>query len=137
MSDQDFTECVIRKKHPKGSMPVGTTAETVRKFDAGSNKQGGGHPDFRTIEKSELVKPVTSTHDMALQIQKARLAKIIGGKVMLQSDLDKACGFPKGTVAKYENATAIVNPLETQKMSRVLGIQIKNPPKPKVKRVDE
>ena len=74
---------------------------------------------------------------MSLQIQKARLAKIIGGNVMLQSDLDKACRFPKGTVAKYENSTAIVNPLETQKMSRILGIKIKNPPKPKVKSVDE
>lgn len=137
MSYQDFTPVVIRRVQPKGSVPVGASAEAVRKFDAGSNKQGGGHPDFRKIEESELVKPVTSTHDMALQIQRARLAKDVGGKVMTQSDLDKACGFPKGTVAKYENSTAIVNPLETQKMSRILGVQIKNPPKPKAKRVDE
>lgn len=137
MSHQDFTPVVIHRKLPTGSVPVGASAEAVRKFNAGSNKQGGVRTDFRKIEESELLKLVISTYDMALQIQRARLAKNIGGNVMTQSDLDKACGFTKGTVAKYENSTAIVNHLETQKMSRILGIQLKNPPKPKVTRVDE
>jgi len=138
MDHQDWKQVVITKKAPRAAASTASASGPAKKFSAGSNRQSGPLSDFKKIEESDITKLVTSTRDMGLTIQRARMAlSEKTGKSVLQTDLDNMCGFPRGTVASYENGTAIVNPLQTQKMSLILGVPIKNPPKPKVVRGDE
>lgn len=127
-SHQDWSPIVVRRSELPGA-PRPT--ETVKKVTGGINKQTDRPSGaMRKIEETESYKePAKSTLEMANTIQRARLDK--KPDPMSQQDLDKACGFPKGTVAAYENRTAIIIPTQTQKMSVVLGVPIKNPPKKK------
>lgn len=122
MSHQDWSTVVV-KRTDTSKIPK----ESVKKFTAGTNKQSAPTTNFKKLEESDsMTKPQTSTREMANIIQRARI-----DKKMTQDELNIACNFPKGTIAAYEKCTAIVNPSQTSKMSRILGVAIKNPPKPK------
>lgn len=96
--------------------------DIVAKSTAAKNKQTSTGMDARVIENTEIGTLPTATHDLAQQIQQARVAKKLS-----QVQLNQACNFTKGTVGNYESSRAIVNVAELQKMSKILGIILKKP----------
>jgi ribosome-binding protein aMBF1 (putative translation factor) len=96
--------------------------EIIAKSTVVKNKQTSTGMDARVIENTEIGTLPTATHDLAQQIQQARMAK-----KLTQVQLNQACNFTKGTVGDYESSRAIVNVTELQKMSKILGTILKKP----------
>jgi putative transcription factor len=67
------------------------------------------------------MKIATVTHSLQLQLQQARAAK-----GWTQKQLAQACSIPDTTVRDYENGRAIPNPQDIVKMSRALGVTLRN-----------
>lgn len=124
MNHQDWTSVVINKS--KG--PV--QKDIVEKTGAAKNSQPSTSQDAKVLANlantDEIVVPLTASKAVGSQIRDARMSEGNKQKKKLsQNDLDKLCGFPAKTVQKYENNTAIYNQQEVDKMSKILGMQIK------------
>lgn len=61
------------------------------------------------------------THSLKTQIQQGRQAR-----GMTQKQLAKMCNFPDGVIRDYENGTAIPTQMHLNRISRAIGITLRN-----------
>lgn len=92
----------------------GAPVQTVKKFDAGSNKKTAGAViNMRKLDKG-------TEPDTPRQIQRARL-----GKKMSQPDLAKQINQRPQVVPEYENGKAVSNQTVLAKMEKALGVKLR------------
>ncbi|XP_020582421.1 multiprotein-bridging factor 1c [Phalaenopsis equestris] len=134
---QDWDPVVLSKRKPKGAdlkdpkavnnaIRSGAAVETVKKFDAGSNKKGASaasQPAINARKLDELTEPSALDRvpaDIRLAIQKARLEK-----KMSQAELAKQINERAQVVQDYESGKAVPKPALLAKMERVLGVKLR------------
>lgn len=123
-SHQNWDPIVINRK-PKAIINNNPTKSTKKPHNTSqvtvSNKNVTALPRniVNDFDPENMIKPATSTGELARAIQNARTAKN-----MKQTDLDNACSFPKNTVRDYEKGTAKINHLQINKMETVLGVTL-------------
>ena len=85
------------------------------------------------FDPENIKRVITSNHDLGKAIQSARRKKVLNSSAfavtMTQSELDKACNFPKNTVRAYENGTATVIPEQLNTLNRILCVTLPRPKK--------
>lgn len=92
----------------------GAPVQTVKKFDAGSNKKtAGAVVNMRKLDEG-------TEPDTPRQIQRARL-----GKRMSQPDLAKQINQRPQVVPEYENGKAVPNRTVLAKMEKALGVKLR------------
>lgn len=129
---QDWEPVVLHKSKPKAqdlrnpkavnqALRSGAEIQTVKKFDAGSNKKTAPVVNARKLdegtEPAALDKVPTEVRHA---IQKARLEK-----KMSQSELAKQINERPQVVQEYENGKAVPNQAVLAKMERVLGVKLR------------
>jgi len=122
INNQDWKEVIIRPK-PAKTIPL---KNPLSKPHANKNIQHIPSVDARKIEK--VLDDVESTgaviqnvsYNLSIQIQQARQKK-----KWTRKDLANACSLTENTIRDYENGSCIPNQNEINKMSRVLGVQLK------------
>lgn len=123
MEHQDWTEVVFKKKITNKKTQF-SNEDKVLKYDAGRNRQNQIVTPAKKIEEKiendEYTAPKIS-HEMQLQIQQARQAKN-----WTQKQLAQACNIQMSIIRYYENGTAYPNQQDIQKMSKALGVVLKN-----------
>ncbi|GAB4813209.1 hypothetical protein N2152v2_000255 [Parachlorella kessleri] len=138
LNGQDWDSVVIRKKAPTAkdaksatavnqAIRAGAQVETLKKFDAGSNKHGAGPIKHATKleQETEVFEHEHVSTELKKQIQQARIAK-----KLTQAQLAQLINEKPQIINEYENGKAIPNPQILSKMSRVLGVTLrKNPGK--------
>ncbi len=119
MENQDWTPQVIRKSYTKeeAKQKFGTT---VKKTNTPNSQTQQGTP-LHKIEADDF-KPKIVSRNMGLQIEQGRLAKKWN-----QEQLAREAQLPVSIIKTYEkpNDSTVINHQYIQKISRVLGIQIK------------
>ncbi|KAI0497911.1 hypothetical protein KFK09_021149 [Dendrobium nobile] len=104
----------------------GAEIETVKKFDAGSNKKGSSAASQPAMnarkldEQTEQAALDRVSADLRLAIQKARLDKKIS-----QAELAKQINERAQVVQDYESGKAVPNQALLGKMERVLGVKLR------------
>lgn len=97
--------------------------EIVPTTTGGKNSNSSG-PLIKDTD--DIVVPEVTSRAVGHQIRDARTSESNKqNKKLTQSELDKLCNLPTGTIQKYENNTAIYNQNEIDKISRALGVVIK------------
>ncbi|KAM0974634.1 multiprotein-bridging factor 1c-like [Malus sylvestris] len=128
---QDWEPVVLQKK-PKSSalrdpkavnqaIRSGAPVQTIKKFDAGSNKKTA--PVFSVKKLEEAAEPAALDRvstEVRLAIQKARLEK-----KMSQAELAKRINERPQVVQEYENGKAVPNQAVLAKMERVLEVKLR------------
>lgn len=132
---QDWETVVIRKKplnnaQLKDEAAVnqarrsGAAIDTVKKFNAGSNKAPTATTTGLNASKldaeTEDFKHVKVSSELKQQIIKART-----DKKMTQAQLAQAMNEKPQIIQEYESGKAIPNPQILAKMSRILGVTLK------------
>lgn len=133
---QDWEPVVLRKQKPRTSdrksakvvnnaMRTGVPVETVKKFDAGTNKKTGSAagPVVHARKLDETTEPAALEKvgtEVRVAIQKARL-----GKKMSQAELAKQINERVQVVQEYESGKAVPNQAVLAKMERVLGVKLR------------
>ncbi|CAL0332538.1 unnamed protein product [Lupinus luteus] len=130
---QDWNPVVLHKSKPKAhdlrnpkavnqALRTGAEVQTIKKFDAGSNKKTAG-PVIYARKLDEAAEPA-ALEKVAVEvrhaIQKARLEK-----KMSQSELAKLINERNQVVQEYENGKAVPNQLVLAKMEKVLGVKLR------------
>jgi len=107
----------------------------VLKKTATQNKTSKFQPSEQSIRDKKIenneIMLQTSSITLRKQIQQARAAK-----ALTQDQLNVQCNFPKGTIQRYENGSAIVNNAHVNKMSRILNVKLSAPKPIKIKNDD-
>ncbi|KAE9586041.1 hypothetical protein Lal_00009903 [Lupinus albus] len=130
---QDWNPVVLHKSKPKAhdlrnpkavnqALRTGAEVQTVKKFDAGSNKKTGG-PVIYGRKLDEAGEPAAFEKvavEVRHAIQKARLEK-----KMSQSELAKLINERNQVVQEYENGKAVPNQVVLAKMEKVLGVKLR------------
>jgi putative transcription factor len=133
---QDWEPVVLRKQKPKSSelksskvvnnaMRTGVPIETVKKFDAGTNKKTSSTagPAVYARKLDETTEPAAFERvgtEVRAAIQKARLAK-----KMSQAELAKQINERVQVVQEYESGKAVPNQAVLAKMERVLAVKLR------------
>ncbi|KAM1201549.1 hypothetical protein ACFX2J_017635 [Malus domestica] len=128
---QDWEPVVLQKK-PKSSalrdpkavnqaIRSGAPVQTIKKFDAGSNKKTAPVVSVKKLE--EAAEPAALDRvstEVRLAIQKARLEK-----KMSQAELAKRINERPQVEQEYENGKAVPNQAVLAKMERVLEVKLR------------
>ncbi|KAM1090111.1 hypothetical protein ACFX13_018073 [Malus domestica] len=128
---QDWEPVVLQKK-PKSSalrdpkavnqaIRSGAPVQSIKKFDAGSNKKTAPVVSVKKLE--EAAEPAALDRvstEVRLAIQKARLEK-----KMSQAELAKRINERPQVVQEYENGKAVPNQAVLAKMERVLEVKLR------------
>ncbi|KAF7813817.1 multiprotein-bridging factor 1c [Senna tora] len=129
---QDWEPVVLYKSKPKAqdlrnpkavnqALRSGAEVQTIKKFDAGSNKKTAPVKNARKLEEetepAALEKVATEVRHA---IQKARLEK-----KMSQAEVAKQINERPQVVQEYENGKAVPNQAVLAKMERVLGVKLR------------
>ncbi|KAH0448101.1 hypothetical protein IEQ34_021901 [Dendrobium chrysotoxum] len=134
---QDWDPVVLTRRKPKSAdlkdpkvvnnaIRSGAEIETVKKFDAGSNKKGSSaasQPAMNARKLDEQTEPAALDRvsvDLRLAIQKARL-----DKKMSQAELARQINERAQVVQDYESGKAVPNQAFLAKMERVLGVKLR------------
>lgn len=129
---QDWNTVVINrsKAGPKRSATAtdaarakvdGADVETLRKFNAGGNKQRAGPSNAAKIDaEGEDFHHKALDPKVKLRIQQARNAK-----QWTRADLAKAINEREGVIVEYENGKAIPNQQILAKMEKALGVKLR------------
>ncbi|XP_068647530.1 multiprotein-bridging factor 1c [Aristolochia californica] len=129
---QDWEPIVLRKSKPKSydlrdpkavnqALRTGASIQTVKKFDAGSNKKAAPVVSARKLDvETEPASFGRVSPEVRQAIQKARLAK-----EMSQAELAKLINERPQVVQEYENGKAVPNQMILSKMERVLGVKLR------------
>ncbi|VVA98442.1 unnamed protein product [Arabis nemorensis] len=133
---QDWEPVVLHKSKQKSqdlrdpkavnaALRTGVSVQTVKKFDAGSNKKGKSTaaPVKNPKKLEEETEPSAIDRvkaEVRLTIQKARLEK-----KMSQADLAKQINERTQVVQEYENGKAVPNQAVLAKMEKVLGVKLR------------
>lgn len=125
---QDWDPLVIRRVHKSTDekLKAGELTKVPKSQAPNSKASVLSKSVLNDFDPENVTKPATSTREIGLAIQQARMAKS-----MSQADLDKKCSFPKGTVQAYENGTAIANNAVIAKMETALDARLPRLPKKK------
>ncbi|GAV79506.1 HTH_3 domain-containing protein/MBF1 domain-containing protein [Cephalotus follicularis] len=129
---QDWDPVVLHKSKPKAqdtrnpkavnqAMRIGAPVQTIKKFDAGSNKKTAPVVNARKLD--EAAEPAALDRvspDVRQAIQKARLEK-----KMSQVELAKQINERPQVVQEYENGKAVPSQAVLSKMERVLGVKLR------------
>lgn len=122
MEHQDWTEVVFKKKQT--DKKSSTDENKVPKYEAGKNRQTKYVTPAKKIEEKiandEYTAPKISYH-LQLQIQQARQTKN-----WTQKQLAQVCNIQMSIIRDYENGTAYPNHQDILKMSKALGVVLKN-----------
>ena len=129
---QDWEPAVLHKSKPKAqdlrdpkavnkAIRSGAPVQTVKKFDAGSNKKTAPIVNARKLEEgtepAALDKVSTEVRQL---IQKARLEKKLS-----QAELAKQINERPQVVQEYESGKAVPNQMVLAKMEKVLGVKLR------------
>ena len=124
---QDFSQTILRStnaplnyKEKEGK----ATNETIKKFNAGTNKSANTGFNASKIEENAEEGDLhhkTVSYDLKLQIQRARQ-----DKGMTQKELATKCNLAHNIIIDYESGKIIPNHNHLQMMSKVLGVTLKN-----------
>uniref|UniRef100_A0A2P2IN53 HTH cro/C1-type domain-containing protein n=1 Tax=Rhizophora mucronata TaxID=61149 RepID=A0A2P2IN53_RHIMU len=129
---QDWEPVVLRKaktkvkdlRDPKAvnqALRTGAMVQTIKKFDAGSNKKAAPAVNVRKLDdETEPVARDRMTTEVRQAIQKARLEK-----KMSQAELAKRINAQPKVVQEYENGKAVPNQAVLAKMEKVLGVKLR------------
>ncbi|PON94530.1 Transcription regulator, DNA-binding [Trema orientale] len=132
---QDWEPVVLHKSKPKAqdlrepkavnqALRSGAAVQTVKKFDAGSNKKSSASATVVNARKLDEGTEPTALDRVAPEvrqaIQKARLEK-----KMSQAELAKQINERPQVVQEYENGKAVPNQAVLAKMERVLGVKLR------------
>lgn len=131
---QDWTPVVVHKRPVKGAdardpkviaaaIRAGAEVQTVRKFDAGSNKKQSGAPSLNTRKLDEETEPAALERvslELKHRIQKARL-----DKKLTQAQLGQMINERPQVVQEYESGKAIPSQQVLTKMERALGVKLR------------
>lgn len=129
---QDWEPVVLHKSKTKAqnlrdpkavnkALRSGAPVQTIRKFDAASNKKSAPVVNARKLDEGTEPAALDRVQTEVRQaIQKARL-----GKKMSQSDLAKQINERPQVVQEYENGKAVPNQAVLAKMERVLGVKLR------------
>ncbi|KAL5572683.1 hypothetical protein UlMin_022280 [Ulmus minor] len=129
---QDWEPVVLHRSKPKAqdlrdpkavnrALRSGAAVQTVKKFDAGSNKKAA--PVVNAKKLDEGTEPAALDRvpaEVRQVIQKARLEK-----KMSQAELAKQINEKPQVVQEYENGKAVMNQAVLAKMERVLGVKLR------------
>jgi len=135
--DQGWTEVVakpkkIKQKQPESdNKPINNLKQKStnvpiqdKKYNSGRNVQSI-QTNARKIEKNADSEDVISvqklTHNFTLQLQQARQQK-----QLTQKQLANLCQLPETKIRDYENGNALPNQQDINKMSKELGVILKN-----------
>ncbi|KAK3436503.1 hypothetical protein EUGRSUZ_C01058 [Eucalyptus grandis] len=133
---QDWDTVVLHKSKPKSqdlrdpkavnkALRSGAPVQTVKKFDATSNKKALSSA-LPAVSARKLGKAAESAAlervpgEVRQAIQRARLEK-----KMSQAELTKQINEPPKVVQEYENGKAVPNQAVLAKMERVLGVKLR------------
>lgn len=130
---QDWEPVVLHKARPKAqdlrdpkavnqALRTGIQVQTIKKFDAGSNKKHGA-TDLNVKKLDEAAEPAALERvsvEVRQAIQKARITK-----KMSQAELAKQINERPQVVQEYENGKAVPNQAVLAKMERVLGVKLR------------
>lgn len=134
---QDWEPIVLSRRKPKPAdlrdpktvnqaIRAGAQVETIKKFDAGSNKKAHSataQPAVYARKLDEQTEPAALDRvpaDVRAAIQRARLEKKMG-----QAELAKLINERVQVVQEYENGKAVMNRAVLAKMERVLGVKLR------------
>ncbi|EXB37036.1 Multiprotein-bridging factor 1c [Morus notabilis] len=132
---QDWEPVVVHKSKPKAqalrdpkavnqALRSGAGVQTVKKFDAGSNKKSSAAaPAVNAKKLDEGTEPAAMGRvapELRQVIQKARLEK-----KMSQADLAKQINERPQVVQEYENGKAVPNQAVLAKMEKVLVVKLR------------
>nr|AZL19543.1 transcription factor MBF1 [Diospyros kaki] len=130
---QDWEPVVLHKSRPKSqdlrdpkavnrALRSGGQVQTVKKFDAGSNKKSPATAvnPRKLDEAAETAALEKVSGDVRQAIQKARMEK-----KMSQAELAKQINEPPRVVQEYENGKAVPNQAVLAKMEKVLGVKLR------------
>lgn len=128
-SDQDWEQRVLKKdnrvKTTEEKLKTGEMVKVVRQgINKNSKSTSGSSKSDNDFDPENISKPVTSTLELKLAIQQARTTK-----KWTQSDLDKLCNFPSGTIRDYENGTAVIKADQLNKLNKAFGVKLPRPKK--------
>jgi putative transcription factor len=135
MGGQDWDTVVLRKKKPTSAQMkdegavnaarrTGADVETMKKFNAGSNKagtSGTGKSATKLDQETEVFRHETVNRDLSKQIVAARTAK-----KLTQAQLAQMVNEKPQIIQEYESGKAIPNPQVLSKLSRSLGVVLSN-----------
>lgn len=122
MNNQDWTTIVFKKK-PQSTFNNATPKEVTPKYNAGRNTQRQ-HVNAYMVEKKADDGNLTTakvSYNLQIQIQQARQAKNL-----TQKQLAHTCNIPVTTIRDYENGTATPKSQDLNKMSKALGVILRN-----------
>eukprot|EP00696_Hemimastix_kukwesjijk_P015459 gnl/Hemi2/3673_TR1284_c0_g1_i1.p1 gnl/Hemi2/3673_TR1284_c0_g1~~gnl/Hemi2/3673_TR1284_c0_g1_i1.p1 ORF type:complete len:144 (+),score=35.15 gnl/Hemi2/3673_TR1284_c0_g1_i1:96-527(+) len=140
MIGQDWETVTLHKKtaKPKTAKAKANTAqqallsgnaqvETVKKFNAGSNKTGKSAPavNARKLDADDEERTMsvpTVSHNVALAIQQGRQGM---NPPWTQKQLAMAISEPAQTINDYESGRAIPNQQILSKIERALGVRVR------------
>ncbi|KAG6470487.1 hypothetical protein ZIOFF_071560 [Zingiber officinale] len=114
------------REGPQGCEPGFTrwgAVETVKKFDAGTNKKAGAGPAVFARKLDESTEPAVLERvgaEVRQAIQRARLAK-----KMSQAELAKLINERTKLVGDYESGCAVLNQAVLAKMEKVLDVKLR------------
>ncbi|KAJ0030587.1 hypothetical protein Pint_13150 [Pistacia integerrima] len=129
---QDWEPVVLHKSKTKAqqlrdpkavnqALRSGAPVQTIKKFDAGSNKKTAPVVNARKLDES--TDPGTLDRvpgEVRQAIQKARLEK-----KMSQAELAKLINERPQVVQEYENGKAVPNQAVLAKMEKALGVKLR------------
>lgn len=123
--NQDWEPVVLRKHKTKKELNKNTQKVPKEvKPNSNSNQPQLSKKLKNDFDPEAIIGQTLSTRELSNAIQQGRVAK-----EMTQSDLDKACMFPKNTTRDYENCSIQVNSEQINKMERILGVKLPRPHK--------
>lgn len=135
MQYQDWDNVVLKKhdtvhQKEKKSNEIDSPSLVRRQTSNSPGVKVNSKKVIHEFDPENISAPTTSTHELGIAIQQARIAENNKLKMNLtQTELDNLCSFPKNTIRDYENSSAIINPEQLNKINRVLGIKLPRPHK--------
>lgn len=132
---QDWEPVVVRKKAPTSSAKkdektvnaarrAGAELETVKKYNAGSNKaatSATGLNTKRLDDETDVLAHEKVSGELKKNIMQARLEK-----KMTQAQLAQLINEKPQIVQEYESGKAIPNQQIISKLERILGVKLRN-----------
>lgn len=124
MSHQDWTVVTLKKKTPTKKVGLTGTTDNLVMKSTHLNKQNKSNSNAskieQQIENDEFELPKVN-HNLQLQLQQARQAKN-----MTQKQLAQAANLTESVVKSYETGKAVPSQNDINKMSKALGVTLKN-----------
>ncbi|KAH9309090.1 hypothetical protein KI387_037001, partial [Taxus chinensis] len=132
--NQDWEPVVIRKKAPNSAAKkdekavnaarrTGAPIETIRKFNAGSNKAASSSTTLNTKkldDETEVLSHERVPSELRKNIMQARL-----DKKLTQAQLAQQINEKPQIIQEYESGKAIPNQQVIAKLERVLGVKLR------------